>query len=392
VESRTYPVSGLLSPASDKILKQMKLLYFTIFLSLIIAANLLYAQNRDALIFSARSASMANAYTAIEGDIFAPAYNSAGLASLSSLQMALSGSFGFGSMTYVNAEDLPNIRLKNQWQFNYAAVAIPFTLAGIPMAAGLTYHPLYDFNREFTSEGTIPKTYKEEGGIDVYKAIIAIHVNSVLSLGTAFNYSKGSFHDKFDIHGEQSFEANNYSGYSAEIGALFKFSEDFSMGFNLMLPHSLSNDADNVTKISDIPTFANFGISYRPDKRLIIAADFHYRPWSHSDDFNGETEQAKNDYDINSFHIGAEYIYLEKDIRFPIRAGIYTNPHFAKSHIDGDQATGYVFTGGAGLYLGRLTINTAVTFELFNYYEGNLSSEVTINRFQIILDLQYSIK
>jgi len=370
----------------------MKPLYFTVLIIIFITANLLFAQNRDALIFSARSASMANAYTAIEGDIFSPAYNSAGLASIPSFQMALSGSFGFGSMSYVNPDNQPNIRLKNQWQFNYTALAIPFNLAGIPVTAGLVYHPQFDFNREFTTEGTIPRTYKEEGGINLYKAVIALRINSTLSLGGAFSYSKGNFNDNFDIHGQQSFESNSYKGYSAEIGALYKFNEDFTMGLNLILPYSLSNDTDNVSIIRDIPTFVNFGISYQVHSQFLIAADFHYRPWSYSDDFKGETEQAKSDYDINSFHIGAEYIYIEKDIRLPIRCGIYTNPHFAKSDIVGDQATGYVFTGGAGLYLGNITLNAATTFELFNYWEGNLNSEVTKNSFQVILDLQYSLE
>ena len=352
----------------------------------------LSAQNRSSVINGARTASMGGAFTAVEGNIFSPAYNSAALASLPSSSAVVSGAFGFGNMSFVSVESMPNIRVQNNWQFNYSAVAIPFAIKNMPVAAALSYRPVYEFDNEFTTEGVVPRKFSEEGGINALSAALAVQISSDLSIGAIVNYMYGTFRQNINGQSEEFSAEESYKGYSFDIGALYKIDNDFSVGLNIFLPHTLSNDpALSGQPFSDIPTFANIGIAYKMDKKLLLVADFHYRPWSNSGDFSTETEESKNLKDINSFHIGIEYIYEDGEAKLPLRAGIYSNPHFAKTDMEGDQATGFVFSGGAGLYLGSFNVDGAVSFETLDYWEGVISSEVLKNSFKVMIDLYYTM-
>lgn len=208
-----------------------------------------------------------------------------------------------------------------------------------------------------------PVEWMSKIGVINISPAVAYQVTDQLSLGVALNIFYGMFDLKNPVvangNGYQYSEESDGFGYGATIGALYKATDNFSIGasFKTKTDVKMSGSAKNPVMAAVLaPTESNFdrdvswpmwiagGVAFRPIEALVITADVQFSRWSESaDEFVTEYENAtwmavttpNNDNkfilhwkDATQIRFGIGYS-VNKNL--DVRAGYYIDPAPAPS-------------------------------------------------------------
>lgn len=198
----------------------------------------------------------------------------------------------------------------------------------------------------------------------------------MISVGTVFNIYTGSHDYSSQTDQSNSQETTDYFGTGMDIGLLLSLSEKISLGANVSLPSDIKWKQGTIDGKWNAPMFYNLGVVFRLSDQFLLTADYHGRPWSNSTDADEEMQYWEWFYgqnlsssilDINSIHLGLEYLLSIGELIVPLRAGFYTNPLYAKIDANGNQAKSNVLTVGSGIILGNIILDGAFEFESRKY-------------------------
>lgn len=183
---------------------------------------------------------------------------------------------------------------------------------------------------------------------------------------------KGDLHDDFNI----SFNA----------GILYKLYDNLSLG--LTYRSKTNTDFEGTVEVKgvdkvdastsiDHPDQLQFGVKYKPNKRLTLTADVVWTNWSQIHGYTvkfkrpllGKTEEdfPRDWKDTRQLRLGVEYKWNEF---LTLRGGYFYDPSPIPDHTfdmlwpDADKKT---YSVGAGLHFGRLTVDTVLQYIVAEY-------------------------
>ena len=325
----------------------------------------------------ARAAGMGYAFTGVADDATAISWNTAGLTQLYSMEASIVGRLGFGSTEFTGANLLPTVDRASKFKLNFASFVVPFKIGNMRTVAGVAFKNHYDFTTETTLSYTdnSSETIGTNGGVNAISPAIAIQINDLLSVGTAFNIYTGSTNNyyKNSLGADQTDPTSDYSGSSIDVGLMLKPNEMISFGANINLPHDLKFDNNPIA----VPLFYSIGIGFHATNNLLLAADFQSRAWSNSDDLKYLTDNGFNT-DLNSIHLGAEYLLTSGSAVIPLRIGFFNNPLFLWDN-NKKQLSAGVLTLGSGLVLGSIVLDVSYELQAIKY-DVDLGSYGTVSR------------
>jgi len=344
----------------------------------------------------ARTAGMGYASTGLADDATAISVNPAGITQLMSMEASVVGRLSSGSVD-MSFRDVPDVTAdvdqRSNFDLNFASFIIPLSTRKTIVVGGVAYRRLVDAKSKFDvsmslfGQKFLEGTQEVTGGIQAITPALAVEITSNLSLGAGGNIMFGTTQSSTEAYGQTlKYPEKEYSGFSFDIGALFKASDQFSIGAMVTPGYTLTTtidkpDPDEPYKEikTEMPLTANFGIAFKPSPEFTIVADYRLRPFSKAKrnlTTIDDEEYKQEDFweDINSFHVGVEYLIMAGDLIIPIRGGFYTNPTVGTSYdpnkvdFKGDQIKGNVITVGVGLAFERLLINAAVELGSIDEY------------------------
>jgi len=414
--------------------------------------------------YSARSVAMGGTHLAFADDPTAVATNPAALSRVVGTQVVADGyarsgggtssdfpaefNTPFGPLPVTGMIEKPGSRAT--YGFFGASHAVQFD--GRDLVLGLAYRRFLDTTNplqttiEFTVQASgeaastnFANEVRETGGVDAVAPSVGLTIVPGVSVGATANFIMGKIQS--DIKqtvtvlgqnfgtGEGSV-TQHYGGFAVTLGGLAEF-DHVAVGATVTPKYKLearkgkyfiqqlTADIENPSprfegNIRDydleVPLFASAGVSVRPVKNLVVAADYYYRPWSDArlhhggdatdeellaetilpwnagDDFWGDVNGLDDIHealrrpgleDASSFHIGAEYELLHRHLFgvpyvMPVRAGFHTMP---QTYVgvdpsdtlsvaeDGDglfrdkQVEGSAITGGLGLTMEKVSFD-----------------------------------
>ncbi len=368
---------------------------FLLFLIILFAAGTAGAQE----IFNfrlngngARSAGLGYAFTGVADDASAISWNPAGLVQLYQMEASVVGRMSAASGTVDGLRDVGitnwDVEAQSNFQFNFASFVVPFSLGGLDIVGGVAFRRMFDFSQELTQ--TIKTdgfsfNYLEqvrysnvEGGINAIAPSLGIKINDMFSVGVTANILTGAEDGDSSVEIDGLLDSENsysidYSGLIIDIGVLARLSEMISVGATVSLPHDRKYtivDIDGTDpglgeSTISAPMFYRVGVGFRPTDNLLIAADYNSRPISQIKLESGATLADFDVPDVNSFHVGLEYL-LGTETIIPIRLGYYTNPLGIKD-VDKNEVVAGVITAGTGIALGNVILDASI--ELSGYQQ-----------------------
>ena len=313
----------------------------------------------------ARAAGMGYAFTGVADDATAISWNAAGLTQLYSMEASVIARFGFGSFSYDGWDGAPDVEYDSKFQLNFASFVFPFSIGRFNIVGGVAYRNIYDFNQELTWKWDAGDEISgREGGVNAISPSIGFQLNDMFSFGATVNIYMGSLKTYYsdDRTGtDNEYGPIDFSGTSFDLGFMVRPSSRFSIGANLNFPNKLKTEYEGEKEELDVPFFFSVGGSFRATDQLLIALDYFSRPWSNSDDY--KDEENTDQYDLNSFHVGLEYLITSGNMVIPVRLGYYTNPLFGTTDMNEDQVVDNVFTAGLGLVMKSFIIDGAIEYE-----------------------------
>ena len=318
----------------------------------------------------ARAAGMGYAFTGLADDASAISWNSAGLTQLYSMEAAVVGRLGAGSYNSTIEGVTPDITTKSNFQLNFASFIVPFSVGKFNIVGGVAYRTIYDFNEEVTisiPEWDYNDSWKEVGSVYAITPSIAMQLAQSLSVGVAYNFYGGKYqyseNDALDEGSDSKFSSSSF-----DIGVFFRPSQKFSIGANMNLPYTMTRSYEMENKEDaefEVPFFWSVGAAFRATDQFTISFDFHARKWSGSDAFEEDVEDGV-DVDLNSIHVGLEYLIVTQSVVIPLRGGFFTKPLHVWDK-DEAQVKNNVFTLGAGVMVGSFIVDAAFEFEPMSY-------------------------
>lgn len=327
----------------------------------------------------ARAAGMGYAFTGLADDASAISWNTAGLTQLYSMEATVVGRLATGSYDYTIERVSPEVSTNAKFQLNFASFIIPFSVGRFNIVGGIAYRTIYDFNE--TVNMVVPEwdwddEYKEIGSVNAITPTIAIQLANSFSVGVAYNYNFGKY--QYAENGDlDEYSDSRFSGSSFDVGILFRPSPKFSIGGNLNMPNTITRTYESIDYEDaeiKVPFFWSAGAAFRATDQFTISFDYHARPWSKSDNFSEEADQGTS-VDLNSFHVGLEYLIVTQSVVIPLRGGFYTKPLHVWDK-DNEQVKDNVYTLGAGVMVGNFIVDAAFEFEPSSYdYSSTLSVE-----------------
>ena len=195
---------------------------------------------------------------------------------------------------------------------------------------------------------------------------------------------KGDLHDDFNV----SFNA----------GILYKLYDNLSFGLTYRSKTNTDFDGTvevkGVDKVSastsiDHPDQFQFGVKYKPNKRLTLTADVVWTNWSQIHGYTvkfkrpllGKTEEnfPRDWKDTRQLRLGIEYKWSDF---LTLRGGYFYDPSPIPDHTfdmlwpDADKKT---YSVGAGLHFGRLTVDTVLQYIVAEYKREIGGESVNLN-------------
>ena len=383
----------------------------------------------------ARAMGMGGAFIAVADDATAISWNPAGLTRLDMPELGAAVTFGSGSWdlslgdAFVEDFDL-DIEIDSKLTLNFASAVYPLKLGERHAVAAVAYRRYWDFTQKTTQtfaytddimvdvdqdgywDGyTDREKYVNDiaGAVAAVTPAFAVQLSPMLSVGATASVMMGgrsatseysvNYHDDFgyeDTYIEETESTNGYSGFTAELGLLADLSPRFKVGAVASLPWTLTikdNEIDGVPAGEDadqkLPAVFGAGLALKPAQQMTVAFDVRQHAWSKVE-YNGEEQ---NWPDATVLRGGVEYILIGQSAVIPLRAGYFIEPlpekeitgydEFTGELIYGDQLKNKAFTLGAGLLMGRITLDACFTRTTLTYDDNYGENTLTDNAFTI---------
>jgi long-subunit fatty acid transport protein len=278
-----------------------------------------------------------------------------------------------------------------------------------------------------TIDGVQRVSSTQSGGLWTISPAVAVQVTPALSLGVAFNFWPDGFDNGWEqdvtVRGE-GFVASgpnavpfrssgridedfNFSGFNVTVGFLWTINRIFTLGGVFRSPFTADltrkhastltvelqdGSAPVTTQLNfkesldlDMPMSYGLGLAARLSDTLTLSLDVSRVHWS---DFELE-ESTRDDTllvengapsgkgeavlrgeadDTTSVRLGAEYLWIRRDLLVPFRAGVFYDPEPG----DGGTDDFYGFSVGSGV-----TIKSFVFDFAYQFRTGTVESEAT---------------
>jgi len=352
---------------------------------LLLAVGLIQAQSAFNLIGSgARASGMGGAFTGLADDATAISWNPAGLTQLQEMEASVVARLGFGSASYDFPGDLGidswDVETQSNFQFNFGSFVVPFDVGDRKVVAGLAYRTVFDFNdyQKGTVEsqfGTFEYVSENTGGIYAISPAVAVPITDNFSVGATANIMSGSLELTEESDGIVDFEtAIDFSGFSVDLGVLFRASDQFSAGASFNLPHTITWESEGEELDMKVPFFFSVGAAFKPSEVITVLFDYRGRSWSNTK-FEVDGEEIEDFFEFenaNSIHVGLEYLASSGDSFIPIRLGYNTVPLLFTDAND-DAITGHNITGGVGFILGKLILDASIEYTILSYLDPDFT-------------------
>jgi long-subunit fatty acid transport protein len=380
----------------------------------------------------ARAMGQGNAFIAVADDATASSWNPAGIAQLEKPECSLAIE-GLSSRGHSESDFQPEtegVSTMDVQDLNYASVVYPI-LAEPNLVLALDYLKLYRFERRFSAPVYIddPATFlttdtwfalEQEGSLAVLAPTLAANVTDRLSLGLALNIWNDEITQSsaFTKQERESGTANMFGfdmtyhsvtdnrfevdhGYSLVLGALYRFSKEWTAGavvkpeYRLEMDHTWRNvytqeslalgdvprtrvEAESDADIR-FPWVVGVGVAWRPSDPLTVSFDTTWTDWSkfdfrenhlHTNPLTNQPSSRDRCDDTVTCRLGSEYLVIRDRYVWPLRAGVGYDPGPAVGQVD----EYYTVSLGTGLQMGRFAWDIGYELRWGNGVNGSVFS------------------
>ena len=379
----------------------------------------------------ARALGMGGAFLARADDATAASWNPAGLSYLRLPEISLVGVRNDSETltkrsTGATAEDSE----ARGYQPDFIAAAIPLEIGTVSGAAQISFQRVLSLDAQRTTRrANVQIQQAFEGGFDVLAFGTGVKVTRSLRLGLTLNRWLNGYRQTrvrvpvvFATTQDIDFQL---SGWNLNFGALWSPNESFNLGAVVKTPFEASvrlerrrqdvvggqqqsNSFVSESVRLELPAAVGIGASWRPSSPFTISADHTRTFWSNGrirnfftlpllgdpnrqgqvfDSLNYPAVDEVSQEDTEQFRLGAEYVLLGRHVRWPLRAGFFTD----RQYFRGGNGRPPVFIGfalGAGILVGPVLIDAAFVHESGDYLdrEGN---EIDVRIRRLYLSLIY---
>ena len=392
---------------------------------IVLAANIIFAQefniNKNILARTpggARGTAMGRAQTAVGNDIYALAWNPAGLAYVEHTAAMLTNDINFGSTHLSPPQELSDIHnyavnQKGDFSLNYIGFALPLRMQNTNIVSSIVLQNVTNLHENLAWNITDSKNNNnqllensQEGGIFSLSGGVAAQMNSNLAIGLGINLLTGNLRNNIKDNFESESDTlttweewnNKYSGLSVDFGFIWKPNSYISVGSKITFPYTLNitnieyKNSNEKQLLYDFDAYIKnttvmaYGVGLHLSENTVLAIDYMIRPWSKAIIYLGVAEMDRYFKDSNSLHIGFEHIFRDNQTQIPIRFGFFTNPeqmtNFSETAEDnlGERVNSKFITGGFGLVFSKFAFNFSMEYNIVGYKVDYLN---TLQEFEL---------
>lgn len=388
----------------------------------------------------ARALGMGGAFLARADDATAASWNPAGLSYLRLLEVSFVWLHNnLNTQARNAANNLVTRDERTGSAPDFVALALPYNLGRASGSTQISYQRVISF----TSDRTITdvdrtRTVNSSGGFDVIALGTGLKLSRTLRAGFTVNHWFNGYKQLVvreqgrDIPTRQN--ANfDLSGWNYHIGLMWSPRESLNLGAvfktGFMADVSLARERTDTFPDSrtttnayarddlrlKLPGAVGVGASWRPKSNLTVSLDFTHTNWSDGLIFNfftlAKTDRgqpppvpsAPDDFfpqlpyptlndrkqkDSKQVRVGIEYVILGSRLKWPVRAGYFTDEQFFRA-ADGGAPTFDGFTLGAGVIVSRLLFDVAYVYETGEYVSLRDELHNTVKSHRIYASLIY---
>ena len=376
----------------------------------------------------ARAFGMGGAFLARADDATAASWNPAGLSYLRRPEISFVMADGDFSAVTRDASNALFLTDNHHGRApDFVALTYPFSVGSTTGAVQVSYQRVVSFDANRTIDeptgGTTDgpgrtRQIHSRGGFDVIAVGSGWQVSRRLRFGLTVNRWIDGYRQTLEVPAPRSvptrqntefdfkgwnahlgliwspFEALNVgavvkTGFIAEVGLLRSRIDTFDTSFG---PIETSNAYSRQDLALIFPGAVGIGTSWRPRSNLTISLDYTKTHWSSGEIFNfftlpkTELEEpppvptAPTDFfsvlpypslndrkqkDTSQLRAGAEYVVIREKVKFPIRAGFFTDDQYFNAVGGPPRFTGVTF--GLGVIVGPVLLDAAYLRETGSY-------------------------
>jgi len=318
---------------------------------------------------------------------------------------------------------------------DFAALTYPFSVGSTSGAAQLSFQRVLSFDNTRTiEEPDRTRRIDSNGGFDVLALGSGWQVTRGLRVGATLNRWLNGYDQRVEVPAPRTVPTRQnsdfrISGWNVNLGLIWSPWESLNLG--AVFKTGLTADASlqrsrvdffqstvdgSVVQTTNaygrddltirIPGAAGVGASWRPRSNLTISLDYTRARWSTGQIHNfftlprtepdqpPPTPKPPNDFfpslpyptlikdveqqDTSQLRAGVEYVVIKNRLKWPIRAGYFTDGQYFQA-ATGGAPTFHAFTVGTGLIVGPFLFDVAYLHETGSYLsidpvDGNLLS------------------
>lgn len=364
---------------------------------------------------------MAGAFLARPDDATAASWNPAGLSYLRIPEVSVATLWGDLQQQTRAAGQVTRELEDSGWSPDFVAATWPIAIGPATGAVQVGFQRVISFNydRTIAQEESL-RTIDQAGGFDVVAIASGLQVSNALRFGLAINRWRNGYEQSFER--TQSTRPSSQSvdfrisGWSFNLGGIWSPVESLNLGAVLKSSFTASaeltrerkdfDEAGNLLGSAswesddlevDFPMAFGFGASWRPRSPLTFSADYTRTDWSESTVRNyfvlkpqrpevpGEDVQEfeelpypsliASQVDTEQFRMGVEYVVFFGRVRWPLRAGYFTDRQLFRSYDPATRSSSTIpslhgFAAGTGIIIGRVLADIAWVYEWGDYREA----------------------
>lgn len=391
----------------------------------------------------ARAYGMGGAFLARADDATAASWNPAGLSYLRRPELSLVGARNSFSAEEVRPGDFINTESGSGRVADFVAATHPVTLGPLSGAVQVSYQRVITFTTDRVEENAdVIRTGESTGGFDVVALGSGFRVSNWLRVGGTLNRWMNGYTQTFvreprvgrtrgRVDQESDYEM---SGWNANVGIIWEPFATLNLGVVGKTPFTadvtlqrertdIQPSGSTFTRNSfssdgvrlDLPGAIGVGASWRPLGPLTVSADYTRTLWSgarirnfftlaptrdgeappsprESGDFYeslsyptfSTTEDAGDTVQVRA---GVEYVLIRDRIRWPVRAGYFSNRQTFPA-LGGESPWVSGGTLGLGMGVGPLMLDVAFVYETGDYVDLN-RFEQSLTARRVLISLIY---
>lgn len=383
-----------------------------------------------------RGLGMGGTNIAAANDVTAIFWNPAALTAVDRVQATVNGRMNFAAEEHTSPR-YSGVSVRTTvtpfLDMNFAGAALPISFGKRRLVVGVAYCLRNDLNSKLTNMqyyyggGRIKEDVRETGGVQTISPALAIDVLPSLSVGVTYNHVFGT--SDFDLQLRSPYADNflffqfkdseEYSGSYLDLGLSWRVTDWLTLGgimtpgwnftvkegresLRTLQPKSVELDTIDTPKEQlatfgfDIPPAYGFGIAIKTGANTTITADVRTQAWSTikvSSSLPEYNPSLGDLFDVTSWSVGFEHVFLTANWSVPIRLGYFNQPtpykdKLFKQFYEGDQIHVDGWSVGLGVRKKAVAVDFAYTasstqFEWWmtasDYYNNRIYKTKRIN-------------